>query len=176
MDVPNEMGNVLGERYTFFQRCQMANENFYQFLDEIRHLAKHCEFAELEDSLIRDRLVFGANSVELRDRILNDGGDPPLDVIIQICSETESRNIDALHPVEELLLKADANIVCDIKVEYEDIDDSYPHDNENLDSWTEPMPSNTEYNPTATPSYRCKVCERLYYHRSVLWLRLLLQL
>lgn len=104
MDHPIEMGNVLRERYKFFQRCQMANENFYQFLDDIRNLAKYCEFQQLEDSLVRDRLVFGVHCPELRDQILNDGGDPPLDVIIQICGEAESKYIPTFHPMEELIL------------------------------------------------------------------------
>lgn len=104
--------NVLQERYTFFQRCQLANENFYQFLEDVQHLASSCRFYDLEESLVRDRIVFGVNNTEIREQLLNDGGDPSLDDIIQICTEikcadTEREDIPStLYPVEQLILKS----------------------------------------------------------------------
>lgn len=104
---PNDTKNVLRERYIFFQRCQMANESFHQFLEDVRHRAKFCEFQSLEESLIRDRLVFGINNYDLRVRLMNDGGDPPLNEIIEICGAGKSLEVEdiALPPVEELIIK-----------------------------------------------------------------------
>lgn len=97
--------NVLRERYNFFQRCQTAEENFWQFLGDVRRLAESCDFQNLEDSLVRDRLVFGVNNSDLREQLLNDGGDPPLDDIIQICGELDCKVIPEVHIVNELIIK-----------------------------------------------------------------------
>jgi hypothetical protein len=105
MDCPSETINVLRERYNFFQRCQLANESFQQFLKEVRNRAKLCEFQNMEDSLIRDRLVFGINNIDLRAKLLNDGGNPPLDDIIRICGERGAPEDVAFHVVEELVIK-----------------------------------------------------------------------
>lgn len=111
MEQRRKSKNVLRERYAFFQRCQTASENFYQFLGDVQHLAKSCNFFDLEESLIRDRIVFGVNNAEIREQLLNDGGDPSLDDIIQICSKAKRVNREredvssTLYPVEQLILK-----------------------------------------------------------------------
>lgn len=61
----------------------------------------------------------------------------------------------------------DVNIECDIKIECEDVDDTYPQDIEGLGNWTEPIQNiadNRHQQPAAVPNYRCKICRRLYFH------------
>lgn len=62
--------NVTYERYIFHQRVQQIGENFDDFVADLRKLARTCEFAQLEDSLIRDRIVIGIRDEPTRRRLL----------------------------------------------------------------------------------------------------------
>ena len=62
--------NVTYERYMFHQRVQQPNECFDDFLADVRKLARTCEFEQLEDSLIRDRIVVGIRDEPTRRRLL----------------------------------------------------------------------------------------------------------
>lgn len=44
-------------RHLFFQRSQRSEENFDDFLTELKRLSIDCAFGELRDSLIKDRIV-----------------------------------------------------------------------------------------------------------------------
>ena len=54
--------NVTFERHVFNTRNQRIDETFDSYVTELRKLAKRCEFGELCDSLIRDRIVCGIHS------------------------------------------------------------------------------------------------------------------
>ena len=49
--------NVTNERYMFFKRDQDRSENIETYYAELRVLSKSCEFKDLRDSLIKDRLI-----------------------------------------------------------------------------------------------------------------------
>jgi len=56
--------NVTIERYRFNTRAQRKEETIDQYVLEMRLIAKNCAcgFGNLEDQLIRDRIVCGTNS------------------------------------------------------------------------------------------------------------------
>ena len=60
---------VTYERYVFNQRVQQPVESIEDYVAELRKLAKSCEFGELEDSLIRDRVVVGIREDTTRRRL-----------------------------------------------------------------------------------------------------------
>ena len=62
--------NVVYERLVFNQRNQKEGERVDNFVSELKRLSLACEFGELRDSLIRDRIVGGVLSVELREELL----------------------------------------------------------------------------------------------------------
>lgn len=62
--------NVTYERYVFHQRVQSVDESIDEFVADLRKLAKTCQFEQLEDSLIRDRLVVGIRDDSTRRRLL----------------------------------------------------------------------------------------------------------
>jgi hypothetical protein len=62
--------NITYERYVFHQRVQQSGEKFDEFLADLRKKAATCEFAALEDSLIRDRIVIGIRDDPTRRRLL----------------------------------------------------------------------------------------------------------
>lgn len=59
--------NVIYERARFNQRCQRDDENMEQFIASLYSLADRCEFEDLRDSMIRDRIVVG-----IRDKTLSE--------------------------------------------------------------------------------------------------------
>lgn len=82
--------SLVRERYYFYTRCQSRTESFYDFLNDVFRLAKTCKFNGLEESLIRDRIIFGVHDMELRNKFLKDGGDPTLKEVVETCrSSTE---------------------------------------------------------------------------------------
>ncbi|XP_064614576.1 uncharacterized protein LOC135478234 [Liolophura sinensis] len=75
------------ERYHFFTRNQ-ESESFDKYLTDLRILAATCNFGELHDSLIRDRIVCGISEIHLRERLLREA-DLTLDKCVHICRASE---------------------------------------------------------------------------------------
>ena len=51
--------NVTYERHKFFTRNQHAHETIDQYATELRHRTQSCEFGDLTESLIQDRIIVG---------------------------------------------------------------------------------------------------------------------
>ncbi len=64
--------NETVERYRFFARNQSPNEAIDKYVTDLRRLASTCNFGELQDSLIRDRIVCGTHSSSRRERLLRE--------------------------------------------------------------------------------------------------------
>ena len=58
--------NVIYERYIFNTADQMSNKSFDDYLCRLRELAKTCEFGDIMDEMIRDRIVLGTKDHELK--------------------------------------------------------------------------------------------------------------
>ena len=64
--------NVTYERYVFNTRAEGAAEGIDAYVTELRKLPRNCEFGELHDSIIRDRIVCGIRSNGVRKRLLRE--------------------------------------------------------------------------------------------------------
>lgn len=84
--------NLLYDRYHFFERCQKGHETFIEYVEEIKRLAKTCKFDVLEQSLIRDRAIFGIKNKKIRTQIIENGGDPTLDETIVLCEALNGKS------------------------------------------------------------------------------------
>lgn len=51
--------NVIFERARFNQRNQVAGETAEKYIAELYRLVENCEYGDLKDQMIRDRLVVG---------------------------------------------------------------------------------------------------------------------
>ncbi|XP_061729443.1 uncharacterized protein LOC133534338 [Cydia pomonella] len=76
--------NVTVERHRFFTRQQGEHESIDQYVFELRKLAQSCEFGNLNDGLIKDRLVCGIVSAAIRERLLRED-DLTLNKALEIC-------------------------------------------------------------------------------------------
>ena len=82
--------NETYERYVFNSRDQEADESIYAYVTLLSKLAQTCNFcACLHDSVIRDRLVLGVRSKQLRKRLLQEKK-LTLTKCIDICRSTEA--------------------------------------------------------------------------------------
>ncbi|XP_057191716.1 uncharacterized protein K02A2.6-like isoform X1 [Triplophysa rosa] len=94
--------NLTYLRHLFFTRAQAPNELIDAYVTDLKNKAKECEFAQLTESLIRDRIVCGVSNDQIRARLLRE---PDLDLkkAIDICraSEITKKQIKALHEETE---------------------------------------------------------------------------
>ena len=63
--------NVTHEHYKFFTHVQ-GSKFIDVYITELKVVSKQCEFGDLGDSLIRDRIVCGIKSNYLRERLLRE--------------------------------------------------------------------------------------------------------
>lgn len=80
--------NVTFERYVFNNRSQKEGETFDQYVIELRKIAKSCEFDNLRDSLLRDRIIIGIRNQHVREALLRTE-DLTLDKAISYCQSAE---------------------------------------------------------------------------------------
>ena len=64
--------NVVFERYQFFSRAQSSGEAIELFVTDLKKKSLTCEFGDLRESLIRDRIVCGVTSQQLKERMLRE--------------------------------------------------------------------------------------------------------
>ncbi|XP_061195310.1 uncharacterized protein K02A2.6-like [Saccostrea echinata] len=96
--------NVIYERYTFNCRNQEQSKHIDAYVAELRTLAKTCKFGDMEDEMIRDRIVIGVRDNHTRKKLLQE---KKLDLqrCIDICrsnekSESQLKSIADVHHVK----------------------------------------------------------------------------
>lgn len=80
--------NETFERYVFRSRLQQQGETFDSFLMDLKLKARTCNFGELQDSMIRDQIVFGINDKKVRERLLRET-ELTLNEAVRICHASE---------------------------------------------------------------------------------------
>lgn len=94
--------NEIYERYRFNKRDQEAGESIESYLASLRSLAKSCNYGELTDSLIRDRIVVGIRENNVRKKLLQENK-LTLAKCINICraNEKTSQQLKAMSQESE---------------------------------------------------------------------------
>ena len=62
--------NVTVIRYKFNTRSQNDGETIDQYVTELKRLAKDISYGELSDEMIRDRIVWGTNNSQIKEKLL----------------------------------------------------------------------------------------------------------
>ena len=81
--------HVLFERYKFNTVSQQISETIDEFVVRLRQLAAPCEFGDLTESLINDRLVIGTTDITSRDRLLRERPVPDLNRCVESLRASE---------------------------------------------------------------------------------------
>ena len=55
--------NVIMEKFIFNSRAQKPSETIMEYVAELRKLSKYCQYGGTLDTMLRDRIVCGINSV-----------------------------------------------------------------------------------------------------------------
>ena len=62
--------NITYQRYRFFSYNQNDGQSIDSYATELRTRADHCDFGNLKDSLIRDKIVIGIRDSKTQKRLL----------------------------------------------------------------------------------------------------------
>ena len=92
--------NVVFERYEFWALDQRSTESVDAWLTDLRNAASKCEFGEQENSLIRDKIVFGVRDNALKERLLREPK-LTLDKALDICRAAETSREQLRHMNKE---------------------------------------------------------------------------
>lgn len=79
--------NLTFNEFRFGSRDQKQGECFNDCLTELRLLAKNCEFGDLEDRLLRSRIILGLRNKSLQERLISEN--PSYSKTIEICRAQE---------------------------------------------------------------------------------------
>ena len=81
--------NPVFARFKFHSRVQDSSETAEKFITALRILAQDCDFKDPEE-MIRDRIVFGTNSLKVREKLISKGAKLTLDKAVEIARSHES--------------------------------------------------------------------------------------
>ena len=88
MGIVNLNKNITVEHYSFNSRNHSKTYTLDQYVTKLRVLAKTCKFGNLQDELLRDRIVCAICNDKLKERLLRDDK-LTLDKAIDICRAAE---------------------------------------------------------------------------------------
>ncbi|CAI5693955.1 unnamed protein product [Oreochromis niloticus] len=104
----NPQTNITMERHKFNTRNQRPDETIESYVSDLKNKAGSCRFGQLKDELIRDRLVCGINSDNMRKQLLRDS-DLTLSKAIEMCQifEQTDQHTKALATPKQMAAKVD---------------------------------------------------------------------
>ena len=87
----------------FFTRVQKVDENIDEYVTDLKIKARNCNFGDLQDEMIRDKIICGITSEQLRGRLLRQG-DISLDKVLEICRshEASEKQLKDLNSVKKI--------------------------------------------------------------------------
>ena len=72
-----------------FNNEVQGNDSIDKFVTRLRLRARDCRYADKQDEMIRDRIVFGTSSSQICEKLINEGEKLTLDRAIQIAQNYE---------------------------------------------------------------------------------------
>ena len=108
------------ERYRFFTRVQKVDESIDDYITDLKIKARNCNFGDLKDEMMRDKIICGITSEQLRGRLLRQG-DISLDKVLEVCRshEASERQLKDLNSVTK---SSDMNVnVVNSKSDYKKV-------------------------------------------------------
>ena len=100
--------NLTYLRHIFFTRNQETHEIIDNYVTDLKTKAIQCEFGDLREFLIRDKIVCGIYNEACRARLLREA-DLPIAKCVDICRATEvSEQLKSLHKESMVAVAAHA--------------------------------------------------------------------
>ena len=76
--------NPIFAKYRLHNKVQRTGGRCQQFVTALKLLVKDCEYGQAEVDIVRDRVMFGMKSAEVREKHIDTGADLTLDKAIEI--------------------------------------------------------------------------------------------
>lgn len=89
--------NFLMERFKFRDRKQLSNETINQYVEVLKKMSEFCQFESELENYLRDQLIWGVQSSEIKRRLLADGGKLSFNKCVEIATTMEQASA---HTVE----------------------------------------------------------------------------
>ena len=86
--------NITYMRFRFFSYNQVDGQSVDEYVTKLKSRSEHCEFGELKNSLIKDKIVLGVNTKKVQERLLREA-ELSLEKAIQICRAAENVKMQA---------------------------------------------------------------------------------
>lgn len=94
--------NIIAERYAFNTRNRKPMESVYSYVEELKTLGKPCEYGNMLDDMVRDRLVCGIGDLDVQYRLMLEG---------QVCKLTLNDALLIIKSIErERVLYKDSSV------------------------------------------------------------------
>lgn len=169
----SEKVNVIYERYCFYSRKQGEHEKFDIFYTDVKKLAKTCEFADKENEMVRDRIIFGINNMALQEKLINKGAQE-LSKTLEACrlwerSKMQTEEIQQSSEVHHIQQSGTNKYTYkknfskeNIKVK-SDSNKSKPQASANKNNMCRKCNETHEYKNCPAYGYKCKRCRALHH-------------
>ncbi|KAM7297234.1 uncharacterized protein ISCGN_022387 [Ixodes scapularis] len=79
--------NLTYQEFISGKRDQKEGEKFDEWLTELRVLVHNCEYGDVEESMLRSRIILGTKDRQLQQKLINDN--PTFDKVLEICRTRE---------------------------------------------------------------------------------------
>ena len=103
--------SAIVQRFRFNSRTRHAGESIAAFVAELRQLAEHCEYGNILNDMLRDRLVCGIDDSRIQRRLL---AEPQLTFDkafeISMASESAEKNVKDLQSASHLPSNSNAPV------------------------------------------------------------------
>ena len=76
--------NPIFARYKLHRKVQEPGKSCQQFVTALKLLVKDCEYGQAEVDIVRDRVMFGMKSAEVREKHIDTGADLTLEEALEI--------------------------------------------------------------------------------------------
>ena len=99
----NPAPSEIVQRYKFHTRIRQSGESITKFVAELRSIAKHCNFGNTLNDLLRDRLVCGVSDDSIQRHLLSEKVltfETALDIAVSM--EAAKKNVDELQMQEPI--------------------------------------------------------------------------
>lgn len=149
----SQVSNEVYERYLFRSRKQADGEPFEKFLRDLKKQAAQCNFGELQDSMIRDQIVFGTNNAKLREKMLQEKN------LTLSKAENMCKTAEVAAQQNQQWIKTDGNVDAIKK----NATPRVRRTERSVEKQNRCKKCNRLHKPTECPAYgkKCNICRRL---------------
>ncbi|KAG0421036.1 hypothetical protein HPB47_003059 [Ixodes persulcatus] len=88
--------NLTYHEFIFGKIDQKEGEKFDEWLTERRVLVRNCEYGDVEERMLRSRIILGTKDRQLQQKLINDN--PTFDKVLEIC-QTRERTVEQFNEI-----------------------------------------------------------------------------